>query len=51
MTLDLQDTSYQRRQYYDVTFDNPARLPIRAGTERVYLAKQEIGVTNLNEQT
>ncbi len=51
VTLDLQDTSYQRRQYYDVTFDNPARLPIRAGTERVYLAKQEIGVTNLNEQT
>ncbi|MDD5301904.1 MAG: hypothetical protein PHS14_02260 [Elusimicrobia bacterium] len=50
VATDLQDISYLRRQYYDVTFDNPARLPVRAGSERVYLAKQEIGVTNLNEQ-
>jgi len=48
--IDLQDTSYLRRQYYDATFDNPGRLPIQAGTERVFLAKQEIGVPNLNEQ-
>ncbi|MBI4061635.1 MAG: hypothetical protein HY403_09410, partial [Elusimicrobia bacterium] len=51
VALDMQDTSYLRRQYYDVTFGNPARLPVRAGTERVFLAKQEIGVANLNEQT
>jgi len=50
VATDLTDTSYLRRQYYDATFDNPARLPIRAGTERVFLAKQEIGVVNLNEQ-
>ena len=51
VAIDLQDISYLRRQYYDATFDNPNRLPIQAGSERVYLAKQEIGVTNLNEQT
>ena len=50
VALDLSDISYLRRQYYDVTFGATARLPIRAGTERVFLAKQEIGVTNLNEQ-
>lgn len=48
--IDLQDTSYLRRQYYDVTFDNANRLPVKAGSERVFLAKQEVGVTNLNEQ-
>ncbi|MDP3541204.1 MAG: hypothetical protein Q8T11_01900 [Elusimicrobiota bacterium] len=48
--IDLQDISYVRRQYYDVTFGNPARLPIQAGTERVFLARQEPGVANLNEQ-
>ncbi len=51
VALDLQDISYLRRQYYDATFDNANRLPIRAGSERVFLAKQEVGVTNLNEQT
>jgi hypothetical protein len=51
VALDQQDTAYLRRQYYDATFDNPTRLPIRSGSERVYLAKQEVGVTNLNEQT
>ncbi len=50
VAIDLQDTSYLRRQYYDVTFGATARLPIRAGTERVFLAKQEVGVANLNEQ-
>ncbi|MBI2789616.1 MAG: hypothetical protein HYX59_13135 [Elusimicrobia bacterium] len=51
VATDLQDTSYLRRQYYDVTFGNASRLPVRAGTERVFLAKQEVGVTNLNERT
>ncbi len=51
VATDLQDISYLRRQYYDATFDNASRLPIRAGTERVFLAKQEIGAVNLNEQT
>ncbi len=50
VAVDLQDISYLRRQYYDVTFDNPARLPIQAGSERVFLARQETGAVNLNEQ-
>lgn len=51
VTLDLPDTSYLRRQYYDLAFGNALRLPIQAGSERVFLAKQEIGSTNVNEQT
>jgi hypothetical protein len=48
--VDILDTSYIRRQYYDVSFGVSARLPIRAGTERVILAKQETGSGNINEQ-
>jgi len=51
VAIDLTDTSYLRRQYYDATYGNSARLPIKSGSERVFLAKQEIGVANLNEQT
>ncbi|OGR48264.1 MAG: hypothetical protein A2X37_05610 [Elusimicrobia bacterium GWA2_66_18] len=51
VATDISDTSYLRRQYYDLTFGNAARLPIRAGSERVYLARQETGSTNVNEQT
>ena len=49
---DLSDTSYMRRQYYDLTFGNAARLPIRAGSERVVLARQDPTQTNnVNLQT
>ena len=51
VAADLLDTSYMRRQYYDVTFGVAARLPIKSGSERLILAKQEIGVVNVNEQT
>ena len=51
VATDLSDISYLRRQYYDVTFGNADRLPVRSGSERVFLAKQETGVANLNEQT
>jgi hypothetical protein len=51
VATDLLDISYLRRQYYDVSFGVTARLPIKAGSERLFLAKQEIGVTNVNEQT
>ncbi|UPT73617.1 MAG: hypothetical protein M0D55_17425 [Elusimicrobiota bacterium] len=51
VATDVSDISYIRRQYYDATFANPSRLPIRAGSERVFLARQEIGANNLNEQT
>jgi len=49
---DLLDTSYVRRQYYDLTFGNGARLPLRAGSERVFLS-QNNGQTapNVNQVT
>ncbi len=46
---DILDTAYIRRQYYDVTFGNTARLPIRSGTEHIYLATQALGVVNSNQ--
>lgn len=39
-TVDIPDNSYVRRQYYDLTFGNPARLPLVQGSERVFLAQQ-----------
>jgi len=46
---DILDTAYIRRQYYDLTFGNPSRLPIRSGTERIYLATQNLGLPNANQ--
>jgi hypothetical protein len=51
VALDLQDTGYVRRQHYDLTFGNSARLPLKGGTERIYLARQIPGQTNVNEVT
>jgi hypothetical protein len=49
--IDLQDTSYVRRTYYDLTFGNPARLPIRVGSEQVFLSRQQAGQLNANDVT
>jgi len=49
VATDILDNTYLRRQYYDLSFGNSARLPIQAGSERVFLAKQETGSTNVNE--
>ncbi len=46
---DILDTAYIRRTYYDVSFGNQARLPIRSGTEHIYLATQALGVVNSNQ--
>ncbi len=53
VNVDLLDTSYLRHQYYDVTFGDTARLPIRTGTERVFLAQQAQVQTanNVNQLT
>lgn len=40
--VDILDTNYLRRKYYDVSFGNTARLPIRSGTERVYIDQQTL---------
>ena len=39
---DILDTNYLRRKYYDVTFGNTARLPLKSGTERVYIDQQTL---------
>ena len=39
-SVDILDTNYLRRKYYDVTFGNTARLPIRSGSERIYIDQQ-----------
>ena len=52
VTADFLDTSYLRRQYYDLTFGVAARLPIKTGSERVVLARQDPTQTNnVNQQT
>ena len=46
-TLDLRDVDYMRRQYYDLTFGSGTlRLPIKQGTERVYLDNQNYASSN-----
>lgn len=52
VSVDFQDTAYLRRQYYDLTFGAAARLPIKSGSERVFLARQDPTQTNnVNLQT
>ncbi|MBI3553464.1 MAG: hypothetical protein HY077_13290 [Elusimicrobia bacterium] len=48
---DVIDTAYLRRQYYDVSFGNPARLPLKVGSEQVYLATNVPGQANTNTLT
>lgn len=48
---DIQDINYVRRTYYDLAFGNASRLPIRAGSERVWVARQipgQINITDVN---
>ena len=39
---DVLDINYLRRKYYDVTFGNTARLPIKSGSERIYIDQQTL---------
>ncbi|MDO8804474.1 MAG: hypothetical protein Q7R35_08580 [Elusimicrobiota bacterium] len=39
---DILDTNYLRRKYYDITFGNTTRLPIKSGTERIYIDQQTL---------
>ncbi|MBI4375846.1 MAG: hypothetical protein HY549_05285 [Elusimicrobia bacterium] len=49
VTVDLKDIDHVRRQHYDITFGNSARLPIQSGTERVFLSRQIPGQINVND--
>ena len=56
VATDLLDTSYVRRQYYDISFatKTPAlvpRLPIQTGTEQVWLTQLNAGLPNVNQSS
>jgi hypothetical protein len=52
VNMDILDTAYIRRTYYDLTFGDLARLPIRTGTERIFQSQQTLLATNnVNQQT
>ena len=37
---DINDISYLRRKYYDLTFGNNARLPLKTNSEKIYIDRQ-----------
>lgn len=39
-TVDIQDVNYIRRKYYDITFGTSSWLPIKGGSERIYIDQQ-----------
>ncbi|MBI4051446.1 MAG: hypothetical protein HY400_02960, partial [Elusimicrobia bacterium] len=45
---DILDTQYIRRQYYDLSFGNSARLPIQQGSELVYLEQNPTPINTPN---
>ncbi|MBI4425888.1 MAG: hypothetical protein HY554_19315, partial [Elusimicrobia bacterium] len=47
-SIDILDTSYLRRQYYDVSFGTATRLPILPGSERIFVAYQDPRAVNTN---
>ncbi|PIU18427.1 MAG: hypothetical protein COT18_10630, partial [Elusimicrobia bacterium CG08_land_8_20_14_0_20_59_10] len=38
--IDVNDTTYLRRRYYDLTFGNTYRLPIKVNSEKIYIDRQ-----------
>lgn len=49
VTVDIPDTNYVRRRHYDLTFGDPARLPLQPGSERVFLSLNTGAQPNVNE--
>lgn len=58
--VDLLDTGYVRRQYYDIGFGTATgqsagepinRLPIQSGTEQVWLSQMNTGLPNVNQSS
>ncbi|MEI7481103.1 MAG: hypothetical protein WCK75_02005 [Elusimicrobiota bacterium] len=45
-SVDILDTNYLRRKYYDVTFGNLNRLPIQSGSERIYIDQQSQAIVD-----
>jgi hypothetical protein len=59
VAVDLLDTGYVRRQYYDIGFGTAPidlgtpvnRLPIQSGTEQVWLSQMNAGNPNVNQSS
>lgn len=49
VTVDLLDSNYMRRRYYDLTFGDSNRLPIAAASERIFIARESAGQQNVDE--
>ncbi len=48
VATNILDTAYVQNTYYDLTFGNPARLPLKAGSEQIYLANLNQTQVNVN---
>ena len=44
--VDISDINYLRRKYYDLTFGNPARLPLKPNSELIYIDRQQQAVAD-----
>jgi hypothetical protein len=51
ITLDINDSNYVRRRYYDLSFGDNNRLPITPGSERLFRSLNQGGTPNVNEIT
>jgi hypothetical protein len=58
VAVDLLDTGYVRRQYYDIGFGTVPystttinRLPIQSGTEQIWLSQMNTGLPNVNQSS
>jgi hypothetical protein len=43
---DISDINYMRRKYYDLTFGNTARLPLKPNSEIIYIDRQQQAVAD-----
>ncbi|MEA3307081.1 MAG: hypothetical protein U9Q34_04795, partial [Elusimicrobiota bacterium] len=44
--VDISDINYLRRKYYDLTFGNTARLPLKPNSEIIYIDRQQQAVAD-----
>lgn len=45
---DISDVAYLRRQYYDLSFGDTSRMPIKTGSEHVFLSQNAVTQANTN---
>ncbi|HVE14465.1 MAG TPA: hypothetical protein VNI01_13785, partial [Elusimicrobiota bacterium] len=47
--MDIADTAFVRRRFYDLSYGNPTRLPLAPGSEKVFISRQAGAVPNVND--